>query len=129
MKSITSIDKFKEGESIQGFYLCFEKHISHNRNGDLYIDLRLRDKSGSINAKIWDNVKVLNQKFESGDPVAISGDVESFMERPHLIIKKININTNECMSRFLSSVRWLIKPFSLSLFVIIFFFLFLHQLT
>ena len=90
MKSITSIDKFKEGESIQGFYLCFEKHIRHNRNGDLYIDLRLRDKSGSINAKIWDNVKVLNQKFESGDPVAISGDVESFMERPHLIIKKIN---------------------------------------
>ena len=59
MKSITSIDKFKEGESIQGFYLCFEKHIRHNRNGDLYIDLRLRDKSGSINAKIWDNVNGL----------------------------------------------------------------------
>ena len=90
VKSITCIEKFKEGESIQGFYLCFEKHIRHSRNGDLYIDLRLRDKTGSINAKIWDNVKELNKKFEFGDPVAVSGVVESFMDRPHLIIKKIN---------------------------------------
>ena len=65
MKSITSIDKFKEGDSIQGFFLCFEKHIRHSRNGDLFIDLRLRDKTGSINAKIWDNVNELKKKFES----------------------------------------------------------------
>ena len=90
MKSITSIEKFKEGESIQGFYLCFEKHIRYSRNGDIYIDIRLRDKTGSINAKIWNNVNDLNEKFDSGDPVAVSGNVESFMERPHLIIKKIN---------------------------------------
>ena len=90
MKSITFIEKFKEGESIQGFYLCFEKHIRHSRNGDIYIDIRLRDKTGSINAKIWNNVNDLNEKFDSGDPVAVSGNVESFMERPHLIIKKIN---------------------------------------
>ena len=57
------IDKFKEGDSIQGFYLCFEKHIRHSRNGDLFIDVRLRDKTGSINAKIWDNVNVLKKKF------------------------------------------------------------------
>ena len=90
MKSITSIDKFKEGDSIQGFFLCFEKHIRHSRNGDLFIDLRLRDKTGSINAKIWDNVNELKKKFNSGDPVAVSGIIELFMERPHLIIKKIN---------------------------------------
>ena len=90
MKSITAIDKFKEGDSIQGFYLCFEKHIRHSRNGDLFIDVRLRDKTGSINAKIWDNVNVLKKKFVSGDPVAVSGNVELFMDRPHLIIKKIN---------------------------------------
>ena len=75
MKSITSIEKFKEGDSIQGFFLWFEKHIRHSRNGDLYIDLRLRDKTGSINAKIWDNVNELKKKFNSGDPVAVSGNV------------------------------------------------------
>ena len=90
MKPITSIDKFKEGDSIQGFFLCFEKHIRNSRNGDLYIDLRLRDKTGSINAKIWDNVNELKKKFNSGDPVAVSGVIELFMDRPHLIIKKIN---------------------------------------
>ena len=79
MKSITSIEKFKEGDSVQGFFLCLEKHIRHSRNGDLYIDLRLRDKTGSINAKIWDNVNELKKKFKSGDPVAVSGIIELFM--------------------------------------------------
>ena len=35
-------------------------------------------------------MNVLKKKFVSGDPVAVSGNVELFMDRPHLIIKKIN---------------------------------------
>jgi hypothetical protein len=46
MKSITPIDKFKDGKSVRGFYLCFEKHIRDSRNGDLFKDVRLRDKTG-----------------------------------------------------------------------------------
>ena len=55
MKSITSIEKFKEGDSIQGFFLCFEKHIRHSRNGDLYIDLSLltaNKKSLAVSNKV-----------------------------------------------------------------------------
>ena len=90
MKTITCIANFKDGDSIQGFYLCVEKHLRHTRSGDLFLDLHLRDKTGSINAKIWDNVDKLNEKFNAGDPVAISGNVDSFREKPQLIIKKIN---------------------------------------
>ena len=90
MKTITCIANFKDGDSIQGFYLCVEKHLRHTRSGDLYLDLQLRDKTGSINGKIWDNVDKLNNKFNAGDPVAVSGNVDSFKERPQLIVKKIN---------------------------------------
>jgi len=90
MKPIVPISKYKEGDSIQGFYLCVEKHLRHTRSGDLFLDLQLRDRTGSINGKIWDNVDKLNEKFNAGDPVAVSGNVDSFKERPQLIVKKIN---------------------------------------
>ena len=90
MKTITCIASFKDGDSIQGFYLCVEKHLRHTRSGDLFLDLQLRDRTGSINGKIWDNVDKLNEKFNAGDPVAVSGNVDSFNERPQLIVKKIN---------------------------------------
>jgi len=90
MKTITCIANYKDGDSIQGFYLCVEKHLRHTRSGDLFLDLQLRDRTGSINGKIWDNVDKLNEKFNAGDPVAVSGNVDSFKERPQLIVKKIN---------------------------------------
>jgi len=90
MKTITCIANYKDGDSIQGFYLCVEKHLRHTRSGDLFLDLKLRDRTGSINGKIWDNVDKLNEKFNAGDPVAVSGNVDSFKERPQLIVKKIN---------------------------------------
>ena len=90
MKTITCIANYKNGDSIQGFYLCVEKHLRHTRSGDLFLDLQLRDRTGSINGKIWDNVDKLNEKFNAGDPVAVSGNVDSFKERPQLIVKKIN---------------------------------------
>ena len=90
MKTITCITNFRDGDSIQCFYLCVEKHLRHTRSGDLFLDLQLRDKTGSINGKIWDNVDKLNEKFNVGDPVAVSGNVDSFKERPQLIVKKIN---------------------------------------
>jgi 3'-5' exoribonuclease len=90
MKPITQISSFNEGASIQGFYLCVEKHLRHTRAGDLYLDLILRDNSGTVPAKIWDKVDEFNEKFSAGNPVAIKGNIESFKDRLQLVIKKIN---------------------------------------
>lgn len=100
MKEITQISSFKEGDSIQGFFLCVEKHLRHTRTGDLYIDLVLRDNTGTVHAKIWDKVADLNEKFSSGDPVAVKGNVESFQERHQLVIKKISKATVQYYGRF-----------------------------
>lgn len=100
MKKLTSIEKFKEGDSIQGFFLCVEKHLRHTRSGDLYLDLTLRDITGHISGKIWDNVAEMNEKFDSGQAVVVSGDVESFMDRPQLVVRKINKATVQHYSRY-----------------------------
>lgn len=100
MKPITQISSFKEGTSIQGFYLCVEKHLRHTRAGDLYLDLILRDNSGTVPAKIWDKVDEFNEKFYAGNPVAIKGNIESFKDRLQLVIKKINIASVKNYGRY-----------------------------
>jgi len=100
MKKLTPIKSFKEGDSIQGFYLCVEKHLRHTRSGDLYLDLEIRDVTGHISAKIWDNVPELTEKFESGDAIVVSGDIESFLDRLQLNIRKINKATVQHYSRY-----------------------------
>ena len=100
MKSIIPISKFKSGETIQGFYLCVEKYRRHTRSGELYLDLVLRDQTGQINAKVWDNVKEFEKKFKSGDPVAVKAEVDLFLDKLQLNIKRINKATIQNYARY-----------------------------
>ena len=100
VRNLTSIKNFKEGISVKGFFLCTEKHLRHTRSGDLFLDIELRDMTGNITAKIWENVEVLDKKFESGNAVAISGVIESFKGKLQLIIKKVNKATVQHYGRY-----------------------------
>ena len=100
MKKLRPINTFVEGDKVQGFYLCVEKHLRYTRSGDIYIDLELRDVTGHITAKVWNNVSVLNEKFVAGNAVAVSGIIETFLDRSQLIIKKINKATIQHYSRY-----------------------------
>ena len=100
MKKLRSIDTFIEGDKVQGFYLCVEKHLRYTRTGDLYIDIELRDNTGHISGKIWDNVSELSSKFNAGNAVVISGNVESFIDRLQLVVKKINKATVQHYGRY-----------------------------
>ncbi len=100
MKKLTPISDFKKGDLIQGFYLCVEKNMRQTKGGDFYLDLELRDITGHISAKVWNNVAVFNKKFESGNAVAVSGYVDSFLERLQLNVKKINKATIQHYGRY-----------------------------
>ena len=100
MKKLTQIGKFKEGFNVQGFYICIEKFIRTTKGGDLYIDLELRDLSGTIHGKIWHNISELSSKFDKGDAVAVSGIVEFYLETLQLKINKINKATRQYYGRY-----------------------------
>ena len=100
MKPIVPISKFEEGKTVQGFYLCVEKHLRHTRSGDLFIDLVLRDRTGQIHAKIWNKIEDFDKKFSKGDAVAAKGEVEYFLDRPQLTVKRINKATVQNYARY-----------------------------
>ena len=48
------IESLKEGMHISEVYLCKTKMIAMSKTGKEYASLSLQDKTGSIDAKIWD---------------------------------------------------------------------------
>ena len=100
MKNIVNISELKEGKTIQGFFLCVEKNLRHSKNGDAYLDLVLKDKTGKISAKIWNKINEFELKFNSGDAVAIKGKMEKYQNKKYLIIDRINKATVQGYARF-----------------------------
>ena len=90
---LKKISDFKLNKPIKGFFLCIKKCLKETVNGDAFLDVRLKDSTGSINAKLWDNIEIYDIQFNTGDLVAVKGIVSEFRQYKYLnilSIKKIN---------------------------------------
>jgi|TARA_B100000809_G_C15037526_1_gene494310 3'-5' exoribonuclease len=112
---LTQIIDFKSGRSIQGFFICKEKHLRYTRNGDLYLDLVLSDATGVIQSKMWDLVNDFQDRFNGGDPVAVKAKVGEFNDSLQLTITQINLASSEQYGKYGFSPDLLIKSVDESL--------------
>ena len=106
---LTQITDFKLGRSIQGFFICKEKHLRFTRNGDLYLDLLLSDATGVIQGKMWDFVDEFQDRFNGGDPVAVKGKVGEFNELQQLTVTQINLASSHQYGKYGFSPELLLK--------------------
>ena len=106
---LIQISDFKLGHSIQGFYLCREKHLRHTRSGDLFLDMIFSDSTGTITGKLWDLVDQFQDRFDSGDPVAVKGKVTEYNEKLQLTVTKVNQATDRQYGKYGFSSDLLIK--------------------
>ena len=112
---LTQIIDFKSGCSIQGFFICKEKHLRYTRNGDLYLDLVLSDATGVIQSKMWDLVNDFQDRFNGGDPIAVKAKVGEFNDSLQLTITQINLASSEQYGKYGFSQDLLIKSVDESL--------------
>ena len=68
------IDTFREGMHIADVYLCKNKQIALTKNGKEYGNLVMQDKTGTIDAKIWDLGSPGVGEFETMDYVHVEAD-------------------------------------------------------
>ena len=83
------IDGFREGMHISDVYLCKSKQIALTKNGKEYRNLVLQDKTGTVDAKLWDLGSPGVGNFEALDYVYIDADVTMFMGAKQLNVKRI----------------------------------------
>ena len=67
-----------DGDSIEEVYLVSDKQLRANRNGNLYLQVELRDRTGAISARMWNAGEHLFRSFESGDFLQVKGKVQLF---------------------------------------------------
>lgn len=83
------IESLREGERINEIFLCKVKQSALTKAGKPYDNVVLQDKTGTLDAKIWEPGSVGIDEFDSLDYIAVMGDITSFQGNLQLNIKRV----------------------------------------
>lgn len=85
---MTYIEEYKEGNKFLGIYLCKSKQILKTKAGKTYYSLLLQDKTGIIDAKVWELNNGIDD-FDSMDFIMTDGMVTSFRGSRRVNVSRI----------------------------------------
>lgn len=87
------VNQFGHQEAIDQIFLASQKQLRPNRNGNLYLQVELSDRSGVISARMWNASDSEYRTFEDGDFVRVEGTAQLYQGAMQLIA------TNICKAR------------------------------
>ena len=82
---------YKEGDRMFDIYLCKHKQSAVTKNGKPYETVILQDKTGTIDAKVWDPNNAGISEFDTLDYIEVYGDVNSFQGALQVNVKRIRV--------------------------------------
>ncbi len=80
------IDQLHEGQQVEDLFLVSRKTLAETRAGKPYLALALMDRTGEIEARLWDNAEQYDGAAEAGSYVRIQGTARSYRDRLQLVI-------------------------------------------
>ena len=83
------LSELQPNQTVQGTFLVSYKDVRQKKSGEPYLSLTLTDRSGDLDAKMWDNAAEAINTFERDDFVRIKGLLQIFQNRPQLTLHKI----------------------------------------
>jgi 3'-5' exoribonuclease len=83
------IAELAEDRVVEGLFAVARKQRLRTRSGSPYLALELVDPSGRIEARVWNDVELLDGRFREGDAVRVLGRVERFRDRLQLEVRSL----------------------------------------
>jgi 3'-5' exoribonuclease len=83
------VKELEPNRVITGSFLVHSKEIRSKKTGELYLSLVLGDRTGELDAKMWDNVSEVIETFDRDDFVKVKGLVQIYHNRPQLTVHKM----------------------------------------
>ena len=83
------ISGMKSGEKVGTTFLVSEKNLAYSQKGAPYLNLRLKDKTGEMDGKVWENANELDGYFKKGDIVYIVGRCLSYKNNLQLSVLEV----------------------------------------
>jgi 3'-5' exoribonuclease len=78
-----------EQETVREVFRVSEKQLRPNRNGNLYLQMELSDRSGTLSARLWNASESIHRSFDVGDYVLIEGATQLFQGALQLIVSRV----------------------------------------
>lgn len=75
-----------DGRDVTACYLVHEKQRKETKNAKPYLHLVLGDRTGTIEAKVWDDADRLDRAFHADDVIGIRGKISTYNEKLQLTV-------------------------------------------
>jgi 3'-5' exoribonuclease len=85
------VRELKPNEIATAVFLVHTKEIRQKRTGEPYLSMLLADRSGEVDAKMWDNVAEVMDTFDRDDFVKVKGLFQLYNNRPQFTVHKIRV--------------------------------------
>lgn len=79
----------KPSQQIKCAFLVKEKNLSTDKKGNSFLSVILSDKTGQVDARVWDQAQETNELFEVDDFVFVKGTVQKFQNRNQVVIHNV----------------------------------------
>ncbi len=86
---VSAISELAEDRVVEGIYAVARKRRLRTRAGLPYLALELVDPSGRIEARVWNDVELLDARFAEGDAVRVLGRVERYGGRLQVEVRSL----------------------------------------
>ena len=80
------VQDIREGQKVTSPFLLEEIKLGQTKTGRPYVSLKLKDKTGRIEARVWEKAEAFFNTFKDGDIVQINGSGESYQGQTQLRI-------------------------------------------
>ena len=85
------VNQLANAENVDEVFLVADKQLRANRQGNLYLHLDLRDKTGTVGARLWNTTEALARTFEPGDYLHVRGKVQVFQGSLQMILAHMEV--------------------------------------
>jgi 3'-5' exoribonuclease len=89
------VSELEPNRVVTGAFLVQAKDVRQKKTGEPYLSLTLCDRTGEIDAKMWDNVAEVLETFDRDDFVRVKGLLQIYQNRPQLTLHKLQRITDE----------------------------------
>jgi 3'-5' exoribonuclease len=86
---VSTIAELDADRVVEGVYAVARKRRLRTKSGSAYLALELVDPSGRIEGRVWNDVDLLDGRFDEGDAVRVLGRVERYRDRLQLDVRSI----------------------------------------
>lgn len=83
------VAQIKERDQVNGQFLVREKTTAMAKNGKPYMTLKLMDRTGEVEGRIWDRVEELSGLFDQDDFVRVTGKASVYLGKMQLVVQRL----------------------------------------